>query len=269
MPTACFVPCGGAERMAAAAMTEDRWQVIDARWTAPRRVRAFTTTRAGGVSVGAFSRLNLADHVGDDPRRVAENRRRLIKLGRLPAEPVWLNQVHGTRVVNAAASIPDTRADSSFADQPGVVCAVLTADCVPVFLCDRAGERVGIVHVGWRGLAAGVIEASLKRFAVATADMLAWLGPAIGPQAFEIGDDVKNALDDGRPGCGSCFTARRHERKWMANLYALVRRRLHAAGVDNCHYDESLCTFSQPDRFFSYRRDRNSGRMASVIWIDL
>lgn len=249
-------------------MPEDRLQVIDAQWAAPHRVHAFTTTRAGGVSVDNFAGLNLADHVGDDGQRVAENRRRLISLGNLPGEPLWLTQVHGSRVVNATAVARNAQADGSYADRPGIVCAVLTADCVPVFLCDRLGQRVGIVHVGWRGLAAGVVEKALGQFGNSRSDVLAWLGPAIGPRAFEIGEEVKNALDDRHPGFDSCFTKAPGARKWMANLYALVRRRLRHAGVDNCYQDESLCTFSQPDRFFSYRRDRDCGRMASVIWID-
>ncbi len=249
-------------------MSKDRLKVIDAQWTAPHRVHAFTTTRAGGVSVGEFAELNLADHVGDDNHRVVENRRRLISLCNLPSEPLWLRQVHGNRVVNATATARNARADSSFADRPGIVCAVLTADCVPVFLCDRLGDRVGIVHVGWRGLVAGVVEKALEHFEITRSDVLAWLGPAIGPRAFEIGEDVKNAMHDGHPGCESCFTKALEAHKWMANLYALVRRRLRYAGVDNCHYDESLCTFSQPDRFFSYRRGRDCGRMVSVIWID-
>lgn len=249
-------------------MAKTRLEVIDAQWTAPDRVHAFTTTRAGGVSVGNFAELNLADHVGDDRHSVAENRRRLISLCGLPSEPLWLTQVHGTAVVNATASARNARADSSYADRPGTVCAVLTADCVPVFLCDRSGDQVGIVHVGWRGLMAGVVERVLEQFETAGSDVLVWLGPAIGPRAYEIGEDVKNALHDGHRGFESCFTKAPEACKWLADLYALVRRRLRYAGVDNCQYDESLCTFSQPDRFFSYRRDRECGRMASVIWID-
>jgi YfiH family protein len=249
-------------------MSKERLKVIDAQWTAPRRVHAFTTTRAGGVSVGDFAQLNLADHVGDDSDRVEENRQRLVSLCNLPSEPLWLEQVHGTRVVNATTTATHVRADSSYADGPGVVCAVLTADCVPVFLCNRLGDRIGIIHVGWRGLAAGVVEKALEQLGMTRSDVLAWLGPAIGPRAFEIGEDVKSALHDGYPGFESCFTKAPEAHKWMANLYALVCRRLHYSGIDNCHYDESLCTFSQPDRFFSYRRDRDCGRMASVIWID-
>ncbi len=249
-------------------MSKDRLKVINAQWTAPQRVHAFTTTRRGGVSEGEFAELNLADHVGDDNRKVAENRRRLISLANLPSEPLWLTQVHGNRVINATATARNAQADASFADRPGVVCAVLTADCVPVFLCDRLGDRVGIVHVGWRGLVAGVVEKVLEQFAISASDVLAWLGPAIGPRAFEIGEEVKNALYDGHPDFESCFTTAMEAHKWMANLYALARRRLRHAGVDNCHCDESLCTFSQPDRFFSYRRDRDCGRMASLIWID-
>ncbi len=249
-------------------MPAERLKVIPARWPAPQRVRAFTTTRAGGVSGGAFAELNLADHVGDDTQRVAENRRRLVRVGGLPGEPLWLTQVHGNRVVKATATAQNARADSSFVDRTGVVCAVLTADCMPVFLCDRLGNRVGIVHVGWRGLAAGVLENTLEQFAVARSEVLAWLGPAIGPRAFEIGADVITALYDGQPGFESCFTQAEQAQKWMANLYALACRRLRYAGIENCFCDESLCTFSQPDQFFSYRRDRDCGRMASVIWID-
>ncbi len=242
-------------------------RLVDAQWPAPDRVRAFTTMRTGGVSDGAYASLNLADHVGDDAVLVRKNRQRLKAACRLPGEPAWLRQEHGTRIVDAANAPPQTGADGSFTDRPGVVCAVLTADCLPLFLCAASGTRVAVVHVGWRGLAAGIVERALSTFDAAGPGVLAWLGPAIGPGAFEIGESVKHALLDGRPEARSCFTPGGARGKWRADLYALVRQRLHAAGAVRCYCDESLCTFSQPQRFFSYRRDRACGRMASLIWI--
>ncbi len=243
-------------------------RVIDAKWPAPKQVRAFTSLRTGGVSTGVYASLNLAEHVGDDGVLVRQNRERLVKARRIPSEPVWLLQEHGTHLVEAANTGPNTKGDGSVTDQPGVVCAVLTADCLPLFLCDEAGARVAIAHVGWRGLAAGIVEGALAALGTTAHRVLAWLGPAIGPRTFEIGESVKTALSDGRAGAQSCFTRSRVAGNWFANLYALVRERLHDAGVVRVYCDESLCTFSQPQRFFSYRRSGRCGRMASVIWIE-
>lgn len=243
------------------------WLIPD--WPAPARVRAFVTTRAGGVSRPPWDSMNPAGHVGDDPAAVAENRRILRAV--LPAEPLWLNQVHGTCVVEEAAVEPPC-ADASVARQPGQVCAVLTADCLPVLFCDRAGSVVAAAHAGWRGLMAGVLEETVARMAVPPDAILAWLGPAIGPAAFEVGDEVREAFVSRHPLTAVAFrpalpgTLDEAPRKWLADLYALARIRLAAAGVAEV-YGGGLCTVSAPARFYSYRRDGVCGRMASLIWL--
>ena len=244
----------------------ESWACIAAPWPAAARVRAVTTVRTGGVSAAPFDTLNLGDHVGDDAVAVHTNRARLRTNLALPAEPLWLTQVHGTRVVAAAQAVPGTQADGSFTDRPGVVCAVLTADCLPVFLCDRAATRVAVVHAGWRGLAAGVVEQGLAAMGVSGDQMLAWLGPAIGPQAFEVGDEVRQAFVDHQPQAAMAFqknTAGRH----YADIYALARLRLAAAGVAQV-YGGEYCTYTQGQRFFSYRRDGLTGRMAALTWLE-
>jgi YfiH family protein len=234
-------------------------------WPAPARVRAAVTTRAGGVSQGPWTSLNLAAHVDDDPAAVAENRRRLGAALSLPAEPLWLTQVHG-RLIAGVDNVPGCEADGSYADRPGVVCAVLTADCLPVLLCDRAGREVAAVHAGWRGLAAGVIEAALDRFIAQPADILAWLGPAIGPAAFEVGDEVREAFLVDEPAAAAAFSPTRPGH-WLADLYALARLRLARRGV-TAVYGGGLCTYHDAARFYSFRREPVTGRMASLIWID-
>jgi YfiH family protein len=239
--------------------------VIRADWPAPKSVQALITTRAGGVSVGQYAALNLGDHVGDDPRAVSDSRARLRKDLGLPADPVWLTQVHGTAVVDAGAAGAGASADASFATRPGIVCAVLTADCLPVFLCDRAGTRVGIAHAGWRGLAAGVIESTVAALGAPYGELMAWLGPAIGPDAFEVGPEVRAAFVDRDAGAACAFQTGRAGH-WFADIYQLARRRLHALGVHAVHGGD-LCTFTDSARFYSYRRDGTCGRMASLIWM--
>jgi len=232
-------------------------------WPAPVGVHAATSRRSGGVSPPPWASLNLALHVEDDPRRVVENRRRL----GLPNEPVWLEQVHGTAVVAAHAVAPGAtpRADAAWTDRPGVICAVLTADCLPVLFCDRAGSRVAAAHAGWRGLAAGVLEATVVALAVSASKLLAWLGPAIGPDAYEVDATVRDAFLVTDPGAASAFTATRPGH-WHLDLYCLARRRLEVLGVQV--FGGEHCTFTETDRFFSYRRDGRTGRMASVIWLE-
>ncbi len=239
-------------------------EFIQPKWPAPEGVRALTTTRQGGVSQAPYDTLNLGDHVGDDPRAVAENRRRLREQLSLPAEPRWLSQVHGCAVADAAGE-GACEADAAIATAPGQVCAVLTADCLPVLFCDRTGTRVAAAHAGWRGLADGVLEATLVRLGVAPDEVLAWMGPAIGPAAFEVGDEVREAFIAHDPGAGEAFTSAPGG-KWLADLYTLARRRLGAAGV-KVVYGGGLCTYSDAERFYSYRRDGVSGRIASLIWI--
>lgn len=231
-------------------------------WPAPPNVRAVTTTRLGGVSAPPFSSLNLAGHVGDDPAAVAENRARLARAADLPAEPRWLNQVHGCRVVEAGEVAAGCEADAAATDRAGVVCAVLTADCLPVLLCNAAGTRVAAAHAGWRGLAGGVLEAAVAGFG--GGEVLAWLGPAIGPDAFEVGPEVRAAFVGADPAAAAAFRPGRDDR-FLADLYALARRRLAAAGVSAVH-GGGLCTYHEANRFYSYRRDGQTGRMASLIW---
>lgn len=232
-------------------------------WPALARVRALTTTRAGGVSPSPYHSLNLGAHTGDDPGCVEENRRRLRTQAGLPGDPVWLQQVHGTRVVPAHGVRGGDQADGSWTDAPGVVCTVLTADCLPVLLCHVEGTRVAALHAGWRGLANGILEAGVQALG-GPRGLLAWLGPAIGPQAFQVGGEVRDAFLASDPGAGPCFVADPAGR-WRADLYSLAARRLAAVGV-HAVYGGDHCTWSDADRFFSYRRDGETGRMATLIW---
>ena len=234
-------------------------------WRAPKNVRAVTTTRVGGVSRGPYESFNLGDRAGDDPECVRRNRALLRATLNLPSEPVWLKQVHGVSVVDAAAPAGAT-ADGAWSGTPGVVCVVLTADCLPVFLCDREGTKVALVHAGWRGLAAGVIEAGVRALGVPGENLLAWLGPAIGPQSYEVGDDVRNAFIGVDPDAARAFAPRAAGR-WLADMYTLARQRLAALGVREIH-GGGRCTFRERDKFFSYRRDGVCGRMASLIWLN-
>lgn len=236
------------------------WIVPD--WPAPIAVQARVTTRSGGVSGAGYASMNLGNHVGDDPAAVAENRRRL--RARLPAEPLWLSQVHGRAVVDAASVRPGIAADAAFARVRGTVCAVLTADCLPVLLCDDAGSVVAAVHAGWRGLAGGVLEAAVRAMAVAPVRLMAWLGPAIGPQAFEVGEEVRAVFLAADAGAAAAFRPSPAGR-WLADIYQLARRRLQLAGVSEV-YGGGECTHGDAARFYSYRRDGATGRMASLIW---
>jgi len=232
-------------------------------WPAPAAVRACSTTRAGGVSGGPWRGLNLAGHVADDPAAVRENRHRLVAQLGLPGEPPWLEQVHGVTVRTPHAA--SDCADACFEDRPGRVCAVLTADCLPVLLCNTAGTRVAAAHAGWRGLLAGILEHAVAAFADPADQLLAWLGPAIGPAAFEVGDEVRAAFLAEDPASAAHFATGRPGH-WHADLYGLARQRLARSGVDRVS-GGGLCTFSDAERFFSYRRDGVTGRMASLIWL--
>lgn len=242
----------------------DTWIVPDD-WPVPAHVRALTTTRAGGISTGPYASLNLADHVGDDPAAVAANRMRLVAEAGLPADPVWLQQVHGNTVVDIARATPVPEADAAYSHQPGQVCAVLTADCLPVLLCDRAGEQVAAVHAGWRGLAAGVIEQAVAALPVPGAELLAWLGPAISAAAYTVGDEVRETFIAHDPRAAAAFQPGRHD-GWHADLYQLARQRLAACGVPAVH-GGGRCTFREAQHFYSYRRDGVTGRMATLIWL--
>lgn len=241
--------------------------LIEPDWPAPPRVRALSTTRLGGVSRGPFASFNLADHVGDDPAAVAENRRRLRRSAGLPAEPAWLRQVHGVDVLDAGRrGAARVEADAAITGRPGVVCGVLTADCLPVLFASLHRPMVAAAHAGWRGLAAGILEAVMDRLGQDPAGLTAWIGPGIGPEAFEVGPEVRELFVAADQGAASCFVSGAADR-WLADLAGLARRRLAAAGLRSIH-GAGLCTHADPDHFFSHRRDGRCGRMASLIWLE-
>jgi hypothetical protein len=237
------------------------WIVPD--WPAPPSVGALATVRSGGVSQEPYSSLNLGDYVGDEPARVAGNR--AILRAHLPAEPCWLRQVHGRVVATADdGNAGNQEADASVARKPGVVCGILSADCLPVLFCDEAGTVVAAAHAGWRGLAAGVLEAAVRAMGVAPETLLVWLGPAIGPDHFEVGDEVRAAFIARQPQAATAFRARGD--KWLADLYLLARLRLASLGTTRV-FGGNFCTYGDAGRFFSYRRDGRTGRMASLVWL--
>nr|WP_272890375.1 peptidoglycan editing factor PgeF [Stutzerimonas stutzeri] len=232
-------------------------------WPAPAGVRACVTTRLGGISTPPFDGLNLGDHVGDDPAAVAWNRQHLQDA--LGCQPAWLAQVHSS-VATRATPRTCVTADASWSETPGQACAVLTADCLPVLFCDRAATRVAAAHAGWRGLAGGILEATLEALAIPSGEVLAWLGPAIGPAAFEVGPEVRDAFVAQHPAAVVAFVPSRNDGRFMADLYQLARIRLAAVGV-HAVYGGGLCTFSD-QRFYSYRRASRTGRFATLIWLD-
>lgn len=233
-------------------------------WPAPANVRSLQTTRVGGVSLAPYGTLNLGSHVGDIPLSVAHNRMLFNPL--LPSEPVWLEQMHGTQVVHAEEAGCHPQADACITQRCSAVCAVMTADCLPVLLCDQRGTVVAAVHAGWKGLLAGVIEATVQKMPVATDELMAWLGPAISQPAFEVGAEVRSAFTALQPHADSAFIAGQNGR-WQADLYALARMRLNALGIQQV-FGGDCCTFNESGRFFSYRRDGITGRMATLIWLE-
>lgn len=234
-------------------------------WPAPDNVKALSTTRQGGVSRAPYDGLNLGAHVGDDAHAVAANRD--ILRAHLPAEPMWLEQVHGDQVIEHRVAATPPRADAAYSHAAGEVCAILTADCLPVLFCDRRGGSVAAAHAGWRGLEAGVLENTVRALRVPPGELLAWLGPAIGVGAFEVGDEVRDAFLRRDPEAHRAFRAGVAAGKWMADLPMLARQRLARAGV-NSVFGGDRCTFDDASRFFSYRRDRRCGRQASLIWLE-
>lgn len=232
-------------------------------WPAPANVKALQTTRKGGASVAPYASLNLGIHVGDNPLVVNRNRMLLSPL--LPSEPVWLNQVHGVTVENAdhAGCLP--QADASVSSHSGSVCVVMTADCLPVLLCDERGTVVGAAHAGWRGLCDGVIEKTVQAMNVPASSLLTWLGPAIGPAAFEVGDEVRAAFVAQQPQAAAAFVAGAED-KWLADIFLLARLRLQALGITRI-YGGGVCTHSDAERFYSYRRDGVTGRMGTFVWL--
>ena len=233
-------------------------------WPAPANVKALQTTRLGGISSAPYDSLNLGDHVGDAPLAVARNRMLLNTL--LPSEPVWLEQVHGTTVANADMADCLPQADACIARHRAAVCVVMTADCLPVLLCDRQGSVVAATHAGWKGLAAGAIEATVQAMGVAPQNLMAWLGPAISQQVFEVGEEVRAAFVAVQPQAASAFIPGQSG-KWFADLCALARLRLNAMDITGI-YGGGYCTYREREKFFSYRRDGATGRMGTFIWLE-
>ncbi|HCU54320.1 MAG TPA: peptidoglycan editing factor PgeF [Gammaproteobacteria bacterium] len=239
------------------------WIVPD--WPAPSAVHAAVTTRIGGVSLEPYATFNLAAHVGDNPSSVSANRARLRDTLQLPSEPVWLRQVHGVKVIDAGQAGVDPEADGAYTMHSGIVCTVLTADCLPVLLCDRSGTRVAALHAGWRGLVNGVIEAGVKALGLDGHELMAWLGPAIGPTAFEVGAEVRQAFTSHDPQAETAFLPLTGG-KYLANIYQLARQRLTTIGIHQI-FGGDFCTVRDTGRFYSFRRDGATGRMASLIWL--
>ena len=241
--------------------------LIRPEWPAPANVQAAFTTRQGGVSHGVYQGLNLGLHVADDPQLVVQNRQLLTQQLALPAAPIWLEQVHGTDVLRAETPLATPpQADAAVTTTIGLPLTVMTADCLPVLFCDKAGTVVATAHAGWRGLCAGVLEKTIAAMQVAPDEILAWIGPAIGPSAFEVGDEVKAAFVAHDPQAAAAFVA--HQDKWLADLFMLARQRISAAGV-SATYGGSQCTYNDAQQFYSYRRDGQTGRMAGLIWLTI
>lgn len=251
-------------------ISEQTRSLIIPTWPAPPTVRAVSSTRLDGASQIPFASFNLGDHVGDVASTVAQNRQHFQTLAKMPANPVWLQQVHGTVVAKlddiSSYSLSVPIADAAYSQQLGKVCVVMTADCLPLLICDKAGQQVAAVHAGWRGLAAGVIEQTLQHFTAKPADLLVWLGPAIGAQAFEVGAEVRAAFVSQHAAAAAAFQACAPE-KYLADIYLLARIRLAHYGI-SAIYGGEYCTYQQAEQFFSYRRDGQTGRMASAIWLD-
>jgi YfiH family protein len=252
--------------------------VITPQWPAPANVGSAITLRSGGCSTAPFEQSNLALHVQDDPQDVVANRKSLLQSLKLPSQPLWLDQVHGTDLVyaqglNGPAPADTPQADGSYSDQPGAVCAVLTADCLPVLLCDRAGTQIAAAHAGWRGLCGGILRKTVATFKQSPDQLLAYLGPAIGPRIFEVGGEVLQAFLDKaqnsqqQQAITAAFTLRDSTGdKYLADLYALARAELSASGVTQI-YGGDYCSYSDSERFYSYRREPKTGRNGSLIWL--
>jgi polyphenol oxidase len=240
--------------------------VLTPDWPAPPQVRAAFTLRTGGVSAPPYDSLNVGARVGDAAGCVAENRRRVCEQLSLPAMPSWLEQVHGTHVTELVGREPPAPADAVITRRPGTVCAVQVADCMPVLFAARGARVVGVAHAGWRGLAAGVLEATVARLGVPPAELIAWLGPAISAPHFEVGSEVRAAFLDQDPGAAGAFAANARGR-WQCDLAALARRRLATLGITAVS-GGAWCTYADRERFFSFRRDGRCGRMAALIWLE-
>lgn len=242
-------------------------EIIKPNWPAPESVKALVTTREGGVSHAPYDSFNLAMHVGDNSDHVRDNRQQLQQLLQTPHEPQWLQQVHGCRAIAAKTDGSVPEADACYTRQIALPCAVLTADCLPVLFCTLKGDQVAAAHAGWRGLADGVLEATLEQLSVPGEQIMAWLGPAIGPKAFEVGADVRDAFLAFSPDSAQAFVSHPEKQNhWLADLYQLARMRLAKQGVTQVHGGD-FCTYTDATRFYSFRRNEQTGRMASLIWI--
>lgn len=241
-------------------------EVLRPQWPVPAGVRAAFTLRAGGVSAAPYESLNLGAHVGDAAAAVAENRRRVCAALRLPGQPAWLRQVHGVGVADLGASAADTQADAAVARARGAVCAVQVADCMPVLLAAQDASAVAAAHAGWRGLSAGILEATVRALRVPAPQLVAWLGPAIGAEHFEVGAEVVSAFVAHDAAAAAAFTPNSRGR-WQCDLAALARARLQALGLQAV-YGGDWCTYADAGRFYSYRRDGRTGRSAALIWLE-
>ncbi len=237
---------------------------IKPNWPAPINVCAYVTTRTDGRSKPPYNSFNLAQHVGDNPIDVLANRKQLHDELNLPNEPIWLKQMHGNNVIRANQMMINTEADASYTTSPDTICVILTADCLPILLCDRLGTKVAAIHAGWRSLSAGIIEKTVKTLNTSGSQLLAWLGPAISQQFYEVGKDVYDKFVQYSKESKKAFT-QNNKSKWLTNIYTLAKQRLLSCSITNI-YDNKLCTFSDEQRFFSYRRDGKTGRIASLIW---
>ena len=238
---------------------------ITPEWPAPANVHALSTLRTGGYSSGPYNGFNLADHTGDDAATVRCNRALLREHFGLPAEPIWLQQVHSNRIIAADPDKIGDEADGSWTDRAGSVCVVMTADCLPVLICNRQGSKVAAAHAGWRGLHAGVVTNAIRKLESDPAELMVWLGPAIGPRAFEVGAEVFRAFTDRSAENTSAFR-RTGDQHWLCDLYQLARIELFNQGLTSV-FGGNECTFTDEQRFYSYRRDGDTGRMASLIWL--
>jgi purine-nucleoside/S-methyl-5'-thioadenosine phosphorylase / adenosine deaminase len=234
-------------------------------WPAPNNIKAISTTRHGGYSLAPYAQLNLGSHVGDDPHLVEQNHEYITQSANLPEEPRWLDQVHGTTVINSQHWHQDIKADAVFSQHTDHVCAVMTADCLPILLCNQQGNTVAAIHAGWRGLAAGIIEKTLQTFSCEPSEIMAWLGPSIGPSQFEVGLEVYELFVANDPIASEAFKIK-DPQHYLADIYLLARQRLQENNVEKV-FGGDFCTVSDEERFFSYRRDGITGRMASMIWI--
>ncbi|CAM2979937.1 peptidoglycan editing factor PgeF [Vibrio neptunius] len=239
--------------------------IIIPNWPAPSHVKAFASTRHQGFSSGVYQGLNLGAHVGDELAIIEKNRQWLTQQSQMPTAPIWLNQTHSTLVLEADRPTQNVLdADGLFTQQIGVVCSAMTADCLPVLLTNTAGTQVAAVHAGWRGLADGIVENAVAKF---DGQVMAWIGPAIGASAFEVGQDVLDAFISFDSEAKKAFVPRKKPGKWLADMNMLVTQRLNNVGVTDVYYSE-LCTYLDPQRFFSYRRDGVTGRQATFIWLE-